>query len=120
MSTRELIPLGGLAEEFDAFSKRFLRETSPEYVDVEVLFGDAPRHAIHRALPLTGITYDRKSNVLEFSFESGEHRIYKPREVMAAVEPDGFMSALEIVRDDGAREIVKIARYARRRIRAYV
>jgi hypothetical protein len=120
MSLTEMIPLDGLAARFDEFTKRFLRDESPEFVDVEVLFPDMGAQPARRGMTLTGLTYDRRSNAVELMFESGDHRIYKPREVRAAVEPDGFMSAFEVTRSDGVKEIVKIVRYARRRIRAGV
>jgi hypothetical protein len=99
-----------LAHYFDAFSKRFLMDDSPESANIEILsptLGDQ-----HRAsgVRLLGITYDKHTNALEVELDSGDHRTYKPREVWAVEEPDGFVSALDIVRSDGAREVVTIKR----------
>ena len=45
-TTMKQIPRKGLAAYFDAFTKRFLRDGSPEAVDVEVVarYGLARRH----------------------------------------------------------------------------
>jgi hypothetical protein len=120
MSTKQLVSLDELGSRFDEFSKRFLRDGSPEYVDVEVQFPNNTVLRAQREIPLLGLTYDRRSNTIEFMSDVGDHRVYRPREVHAIIQPDGFISSLEIVRDDGARETVEVVRYARRRIRAGV
>ena len=47
--------------------------------------------------------------------ESGGLRAYRPKEVWAIEEEDGFIQALEIVRDDDTKEIVRVRRQAIRR-----
>ena len=42
--------------------------------------------------------------------ETGDHRIPQPKEVWTVEEPDGFITSIEIVRDDATREIVKVNR----------
>jgi hypothetical protein len=116
MSGTTRIPRERLAAYFDAFTKRFLRDGSPEAVDVEVLAPDwGDQYAAHGAR-LIGITYDSPTNALEFELESGDHRVYEPREVWTVEEPDGFVSAVEVVRPDGVREIVSVKRVGLRRI----
>jgi hypothetical protein len=48
----------------------------------------------------------------------GDHRIFEPREVWAVEEPDGFLSAVQVVRPDGAREVVRVQRVGLRRVGA--
>jgi hypothetical protein len=56
-------------------------------------------------LPLIGITYDPKDDIIEVALEGVDHLINKPREVW--VEEDGpVLSRLEIIDADGARQIV--------------
>ena len=103
--TRERLP-----EFFETFTKRFLRDDSPEAVDIEVLepeWGD--QRAAHGAR-LNGITYDTHTNALEFALGSGDHRVYQPEEVWVRAEDDGFLSAIEVVRPEGAREVVSLKR----------
>jgi uncharacterized protein DUF5335 len=118
--TTTKIPRDRLAAYFDAFTKRFLRDDSPEALDVEVVgptLGD--QYAI-RGLRLAGITYDPRTDALEFAVELddrevGDHRIYAPQEVWAIEEQNGFLSAVEVVRPDGSREIITVRRAGDRR-----
>ena len=110
MSAMTRIPVERLAAYFDAFTKRFLRDGSPEAVDVEVLAPDLGSQLAAAGARLIGITYDPHDNALEFALESGEHRAFQPKEVWVTEEPDGFLSALEVVRGDGVREVVQLRR----------
>jgi hypothetical protein len=65
---------------------------------------------------LLGITYDRKKDSLEFALDSGDHRVLDPGEVWVMEEPDGFVSAVEVVRPDGGREVVSVKRLGPRRV----
>jgi Family of unknown function (DUF5335) len=110
MSVTKQVPHDRLANYFDAFTKRFLRGDSHHTVDVEVVSPDeGDQRAAHDA-KLLGITYDLHANALEFELGAGDHRVYQPQEVWIVEEPDGFLSAVEVVRPDGAREIVQVKR----------
>ena len=56
-------------------------------------------------LPLLGISYDPKNDVIDIALEGLTHLIHEPREVY--VEQDGLeLSALEVVDAEGSRQIV--------------
>jgi hypothetical protein len=56
-------------------------------------------------LPLLGISYDPKDDVIEIALEGVDHLIHKPREVY--VEEQGLeLSSLEIVDAEGVRQII--------------
>jgi len=116
MPVTKRIPADDWKDYFDGFSKRFLRNESPEAIDVEVLTADLGDQYAAEGERLVGISYDRKSDALEFAFEGGEHRILGPDEVWIVEEDSGFPSALEIVRRDGTREIVNIQPVGLRRM----
>ena len=59
---------------------------------------------------LLGVDYDPHTNALELELGSGDHRAFNPREVWAVEESDGFVSSIQIVRNDGAKELVNITR----------
>lgn len=103
------IPENQLAEFFTQFTKTFLRRDAGNRVDVEVL-GDLGDQFEAENVQLFGITYEPKDKSLEFELESGDHRILNPREVSAAAEPDGFVTAIEVVREDGTREVARVKR----------
>jgi hypothetical protein len=115
MTTTIRVPEDRLASYFDTFTKRFLRDDSPEAVDVEVISPELGDQKAVTGARLIGITYDRKSGSLEIEIEPGDLRVYHPREVWTIEESDGFVSGLEVVRDDGARELVSVRRARPRR-----
>ena len=115
MTTTTRVPEDRLASYFDTFTKRFLRDDSPESVDVEVISPELGDQVAATGVRLIGITYDRKAGSLEIELEPGDLRVYRPKEVWAIEEADGFICGLEVVRDDGAREVVKVKRPRTRR-----
>lgn len=59
-------------------------------------------------LPLIGITYDPKDDLIEVALEGVDHLIYKPREVW--IEGKGLdLSAIDVVDADGVRQIVTLS-----------
>ena len=110
MSVTTKIPQEQLANYFAAFTRRFLLDESPECVDIEVVEPDWGDQAIAQCAHLMGITYEPRTRRLEFELDSADHRIENPAEVWVLEEPDGFLSALEVVYGDGSREVVSIKR----------
>ena len=109
------IPEHRLHAYFDTFTKRFLRNESTDAVDVEVLSPDLGDQAAAQTAHLIGITYDDRENALELELDAGDHRIVAPKEVWTEEESDGFVRAIEVVRRDGVREIVRVKRLGLRR-----
>ena len=58
-------------------------------------------------LPLLGITYDHKDDVLEIALEGVDHLIYGPREVWADLNV-GEMMSFEVIDDQGVSQIIKL------------
>lgn len=109
MAQTKRIPTDELTKYFDAFSKRFLMKESGA-ADIEVVGSEVGDQPVITGAQLRGVDYDPHTNALELELDSGDHRAYQPREVWAIEESDGFVSGLQIVRDDGTTEIVTIAR----------
>jgi hypothetical protein len=58
-------------------------------------------------LPLIGVAYDPKDDLVEVALEGLDHMIRRPREIH--VEEDrGTLASIEIVADDGIKQIVKL------------
>ena len=112
MSVTTKIPTEQLAEYFTNFTKRFLRGGAPEAVDVQVLEPEWGDQRMAEGVRLLGITYESTANSLEFELDTGDHRVYQPKEVWAVEESDGFVTAIEVVRADGTKEIVSVRRGA--------
>lgn len=58
-------------------------------------------------LPLLGIVYDPKNDLIEIALEGVDHMIRAPREVYVDLDV-GSMISLEVVNGDGTREIIKL------------
>ena len=83
---------------------------SPGAADVELVGPDVGDQPVANRVRLLGVDYDPHTNALELELGSGDHRAFNPREVWAVEESDGFVSSIQIVRDDGAKELVNITR----------
>jgi len=107
--TKRLAP-DGMEDYFNRFTKRFLKNETSDVADVEVLTTDLGDQFATEGAHLVGISYDPDTQSLEVEFDSGDHRAFKPKEVWTIEEDDGFVRAIEIVRDDDASEIVRVRR----------
>jgi hypothetical protein len=58
-------------------------------------------------MPLQGIAYDPKDDVLELILDGLDHMIHKPREVWIDQGPLG-VGSMEIIDAEGVRQIVKL------------
>ena len=58
-------------------------------------------------IPLIGITYDHKDDLIEIASDELDHLIHSPREVFVDYGVGGLV-AIEIVDADGATQIVKL------------
>jgi len=58
-------------------------------------------------LPLLGLTYDPKNDVVEVALDGLDHLIHHPRELYIE-NGAGTMTSLEIVDDEGVSQIVKL------------
>ncbi|MGC1889728.1 MAG: DUF5335 domain-containing protein [Stellaceae bacterium] len=58
-------------------------------------------------LPLLGITYDHKDNLLEIALEGVDHLIHDPREVWADLNV-GEMMSVEVIENRGVSQIIKL------------
>ena len=104
------VPMDQLEQLFTHFTRNFLIRQSTNSVDVEVLDVDSGDQFEAEGARIFGITFDPKANSVEFELDGGDHRIINPREVWVAEEPDGFIKSIEVVRDDGTREVARVKR----------
>lgn len=104
------VPTDQLEQLFTHFTRNFLIRQSTNSVDVEVLDADSGDQFEAEGARIFGITFDPRENSVEFELDGGDHRIINPREVWVAEEPDGFIKAIEVVRDDGTREVARVKR----------
>jgi hypothetical protein len=76
-------------------------------VEIEVASLDLGDQIEAEWLPLLGITYDHKDNLLEIALEGVDHLIHDPREVWADLNV-GEMMSVEVIDDRGVSQIIKL------------
>lgn len=116
MPATSKIPRERLAAYFDAMTKRLIHGTAPEGIDAEIVGPDIGHQEIVRGARLEGISYDEHSETLEIALDVGDHRVPQPREVWVTEEPNGFPTSIEVVHQDGAREIIAVKGTASHRL----
>ncbi|MEA2917886.1 MAG: hypothetical protein QOJ15_9967 [Bradyrhizobium sp.] len=86
---------------FDRMSKALLGKRA----EIEVASLKLGDQIAAEWLPLRGISYDPKNDVIEIALDGVDHLIHKPREIY--VEEQGLeLSSLEVVDAEGAHQIV--------------
>ncbi|MGE5539255.1 MAG: DUF5335 domain-containing protein [Gemmatimonas sp.] len=58
-------------------------------------------------LPLLGITYDPKDDLVEIALEGVDHMIAKPQQILIDVGPEGLQN-VEIIDRDDVRQVVRL------------
>ena len=88
---------------FDWFSRGMLGAR----VALEVASLDLGDQIEAEWLPLLGITYDDKDDLLEIALEGVDHLIYGPREVWADLNV-GELGSFEVIDDRDVSQIIKL------------
>ena len=112
-----LIPRQRLAPLLETFTRRFLLGGSPRAADLEVLALDLGVQLAVQGARLLGVTYDPDTEDLEIALDSGDHRVFSPREVWVIEEEDGFLSLIAVVCEDGSRQLLTVKKVGLRRVR---
>jgi len=110
MAATKQIPRNQCGDYFDRFTKRYLRDDRPEAATIELLSPELGAQVQADAAHLLGISYDPKSEALEVLLENIDHLVFHPKEIWVWEDEDGFLPSIEIVRDDGTKEILTVRR----------
>ena len=113
MTTTNPIPPEAWTSYFDAFSKRFLRDDVPELATVDVRGRWTGERRAVTGARVHGITYDHHDRVLDVALAGADHLIHHPVAIWVREADDGFIEQMTVLRDDGVREVVTLARPAR-------
>ncbi len=103
MSTLRTVPKSEWRTFFDRMSKVLLGKLA----EIEVASLDLGDQIIAEWIPLVGITYDSKDDLLDVALDRANHLIRHPREIVVEEGEDGLKS-VGVVDGDGARQIVKL------------
>ncbi len=107
MATRKL-DKSAWAAYFAAFSKPFMHGERVDYAEIRVFSPEVGAQQETTWLPLSGITYDARSDLLDVAVANLDHMIYRPAEIYVEEAGAGVISSIQIVRDDGTREVIEL------------
>lgn len=93
---------------FDTFSKSYLTDEQPEYAEIQVLSRESGIQPESSWLPLEGITYEPKKGTLNIKVENLDHMILHPTEIYVDEDERGWIDSMEIIQQDGTKEIIEI------------
>jgi hypothetical protein len=93
--------------EWAAFCDAVSKSLSGKQVEIEIESLALGSQIEAESLPLLGIAYDSRSDIMEIALDGLDHMINHPREVSADIGPGG-LTALEVVDGDNVHQIVKL------------
>lgn len=93
--------------EWQGFLDRVSKRLAGRQAEIEVASLALGDQVEATWLPLLGLVYDHKSDLVEVALDGLDHMIGKPREIWADVGVDGLLS-LEVVDADGVRQVVRL------------
>jgi hypothetical protein len=93
--------------EWHTYFDRISKKLEAEEAEIEVMSLALGDQVESEWLPLLGITYEPKSDMLEVALEGLDHMIAKPREIFVDEQNLGLAS-VEILDGGGVRQIVKL------------
>jgi hypothetical protein len=94
-------------QEWQAFLDRVSTLLESRQTEIEVASLALGDQVQAKWLPLLGLVYDRKDDLVEVALDGLDHMIRKPREIYADVGGEGLLS-LEIVDAEGVKQVVRL------------
>jgi hypothetical protein len=96
------IPKSEWRSFFDRMSKALLGK----WAEIEVAQLDLGDQIVAEWIPLLGVTYDSKDDLLDVALDRLDHLIHRPKEIMVDESLEG-LTTVAVVDADGARQVVK-------------
>jgi hypothetical protein len=94
-------------QDWAAFCDAVSKGLSGRHAEIEVESLDIGSQVEAESLPLLGVTYDPKDDIMEIALDGLDHLISHPRALNADIGPGGLMT-LEVIDADNAHQIVKL------------
>ena len=92
--------------EWEAYFNRVSEGLEDAEAEIEVMSLALGDQIEAEWLPLYGVTYDRKDDLVEVALENLDHMIAKPREIYVDEQGDMLVN-IEVVDAGGVRQIVR-------------
>ena len=103
MSTLLNVPSSEWRPFFDRMSKALLGK----WAEVDVASLDLGDQIVAEWIPILGITYDAKDDLLDVALDRATHLIRHPQEIVVE-ETSAGLSSVAVVDEDGVRHIVRL------------
>lgn len=103
MSPLRIVPQSEWRGFFDRMSKALLGK----WAEIEVASLDLGDQIVAERVPLLGITYDSKDDLVDVALDRFNHLIRRPREITVD-ETSAGLSNVAVVDEDGARQVVRL------------
>ena len=103
MSTMVSVPRTEWQTFFDRMSSALLGKRA----EIEVASLDLGNQVVAEWVPMIGMTYDSRDDLLDVALDRVRHLIRHPREIVAEEGPEGLTS-VAVVDAEGTRQIVKL------------
>jgi hypothetical protein len=78
-----------------------------KWAEIEVASLDLGDQIVVEWIPLLGITYDSRDDLLDVALDRSNHLVRHPREILVEQTPAGLAS-VAVIGDDGARQVVRL------------
>ncbi|MCB0719501.1 MAG: DUF5335 family protein [Bacteroidetes bacterium] len=93
---------------FSALAQDHRRRKQVDYAEVRIMSREIGVQKEVSWLPLIGITYDQRNDVIDLSVENMNHMIQHPKEVFVDDGGNGHVRSIEVMRNDGIVELIEI------------
>jgi Family of unknown function (DUF5335) len=103
MSTLRTVPRSEWRTFFDRMSKALLGK----WAEIEVASLDLGDQIVAEWIPMIGITYDSRDDLLDVALDRSNHLIRRPVEIVVTEDATGLKS-VAVVDAEGARQIVNL------------
>jgi len=79
-----------------------------KWAEIEVASLDLGDQIVAEWVPLLGITYDSRDDLLDVALDRSNHLIRRPRNIVVEDDSQAGLSSVAVIDEDGARQIVKL------------
>jgi hypothetical protein len=103
MPTLRTVPKSEWRQYFDRMSKALLGK----WAEIEVASPEIGDQIVAEWIPMIGVTYDSKDDLLDVALDRTDHLVYHPKEIVVEESAGGLLS-IAVTTADGTREIVRL------------
>ena len=104
MATMHSVPRSDWRQFFDRMSTALLRG---KWAEIEVASLETGDQIVAEWIPMMGVTYDSRNDLVDVALDRTDHLIYHPDEIVVEEGTEGLMS-IAVIAVDGTRHIVRL------------